>query len=88
MNGSFLDKLNTGNPAEIAHTMYGQFNVLQLAEPATQVQALSLLFILVCSRYRLDLRKAIEIGQAIINDAERTNNEHIAAARRYIEGEL
>ena len=82
------DQLNTGNPLNISTSMYLLIDSVQASEPATQVQAIALLFLLITERYGLDRREVLAIGDAILHDAIRTNNVHITAARMYIEGEL
>lgn len=92
MNHSHLanlrDKINTGNPKQIATGMYLLVDGMQTLPPATQVQAVALLFLLITQKFQLDRREVLAVGDAILRDAERTENTHINAARMYIEEEL
>jgi len=82
------DQLQTGSTAAITTNMYLIIDAIQAASPATQVQAMSLLFLLVNDYYGLDPRQSLERGDAIRREAKRTSDPLMEAALRYIEGEL
>lgn len=83
-----LDQLYQAAPAETASHAYSLLDALQDMKPGQQVQAVGLLFLVLCSEFRLPVRDAFTVGERILKDAEAKHAEHIQAIRNYIQGEL
>lgn len=63
--------------------------VLQPSQPEKAVQALGIVFLLVCERFEVSPRKVLEVADRVLRDM--TNNEDavtVRAARRYLREEV
>lgn len=85
---SLLDRLQSGTPSLISEHCYRLVSTLCTMTPEKQLQALSLMFHLASEHYGIDKRQLLEIGENVLKDADRNNNEHIRALRMYVENEL
>lgn len=83
-----MDELVMGQPRQISAHMYRMVQPLSDIRPAAQLQAVVVLFLMMTSKYGINPRFLLEVGDQILNDAERTDNEHIRAFRMYMENEL
>lgn len=83
-----LDQLYQADPITTVCNAYSLLDTLQDMKPGKQVQAVGLLFLVLCSEFQLPVRDAFTVGERILKDAEAKHAEHIQAIRNYIQGEL
>jgi len=82
------DQLSMLDPAVSALVAFRVIDAVQSDTPATQVGAISTLFLLLCEHYRVDPRDALALGDRLLMDKDHTRTEHANALREYITREL
>ena len=82
------DQLHVGDTRHIAIKMYELLKPIEQERPATQLQAVVLLFHMLVDHYGLDKREVLAVGDYILSDAAKTRNEHIGALQAYMRNEL
>lgn len=85
---NLIDQLNTAGEAQVSRVAFGVVDRIQDEKPGLQVQAMAVLFLLLCDMYGLDVRRVLERADRVIHDADRKYRPEIGAIRDYIKGEL
>ena len=67
---------------------YRVVDTIQDARPAEQVNAVALLFLLVCEHYGVNVRQELERVDHIVAELRKTNDPTFRALEEYIRGEL
>jgi hypothetical protein len=61
---------------------------LQSERPEAVVAAVATLFLIICKRYRVDVRRVLETTDRIVRDAQETHPVEMRAMARYLREEL
>lgn len=83
-----LDQLQHGDARHLSSVMYRLVNPLAVERPHVQLQSAALLVYMLARHFQVPLARLLEIGEAIVKDAERTDNEHVRALSLYMEERL
>lgn len=85
---NLTDALGYISHQEVAKAAFAVINGVQTEEPAVQVQAMAVVFLIMMDIFELNPRDELSRAEFIMKDAERQFDYRFKAVRQYIEEEL